>query len=75
LYSTSRSDTCSGLPAARSANELWVAQQLRSLFVPLCAAEPLTVDRYSAILVASDTTCGGCDLSSTSQEVCFSRQN
>ena len=26
------------------------------------AAEPLTTDRYSAILVASDTTCGGCDL-------------
>ena len=23
---------------------------------------PLTTDRYSAILVASDTTCGGCDL-------------
>jgi hypothetical protein len=26
------------------------------------ASEPLTTDRYSAILVASDTTCGGCDL-------------
>jgi hypothetical protein len=26
------------------------------------AAEPLTTDRYSAILVASDTSCGGCDL-------------
>jgi hypothetical protein len=29
---------------------------------PQFAAEPLTVDRYSAILVASDTSCGGCDL-------------
>jgi hypothetical protein len=29
---------------------------------PQFAAEPLTTDRYSAILVASDTTCGGCDL-------------
>jgi uncharacterized repeat protein (TIGR01451 family) len=26
------------------------------------AAEPLTTDRYSAILVASDESCGGCDL-------------
>ena len=26
------------------------------------AAEPLTTDRYSAILVASDYSCGGCDL-------------
>jgi hypothetical protein len=26
------------------------------------AAAPLTTDNYSAILVASDTTCGGCDL-------------
>jgi hypothetical protein len=26
------------------------------------ARAPLTTDRYSAILVASDTTCGGCDL-------------
>lgn len=26
------------------------------------ASEPLTTDRYSAILIASDTTCGGCDL-------------
>ena len=26
------------------------------------AAEPLTPDRYSAILIASDTSCGGCDL-------------
>lgn len=26
------------------------------------ASEPLTVDRYSAILVASDYNCGGCDL-------------
>lgn len=29
---------------------------------PEFAAEPLTVDRYSAILVASDHSCGGCDL-------------
>ncbi|HEX6461538.1 MAG TPA: Ig-like domain-containing protein [Thermoleophilaceae bacterium] len=29
---------------------------------PQFAAEPLTTDRYSAILVASDETCGGCDL-------------
>jgi Bacterial Ig-like domain len=29
---------------------------------PQFAAEPLTTDRYSAILIASDTTCGGCDL-------------
>jgi hypothetical protein len=29
---------------------------------PEFAAEPLTTDRYSAILVASDWTCGGCDL-------------
>lgn len=29
---------------------------------PQFAAEPLTTDRYSAILVASDQTCGGCDL-------------
>ena len=29
---------------------------------PQFAGEPLTTDRYSAILVASDTNCGGCDL-------------
>jgi len=29
---------------------------------PEFMTEPLTTDRYSAILVASDTTCGGCDL-------------
>ena len=29
---------------------------------PEFAREPLTTDRYSAILVASDVTCGGCDL-------------
>ena len=29
---------------------------------PAFAAEPLTTAKYSAILVASDTTCGGCDL-------------
>jgi hypothetical protein len=29
---------------------------------PEFAAEPLTTDRYSAILVASDDSCGGCDL-------------
>jgi uncharacterized repeat protein (TIGR01451 family) len=29
---------------------------------PEWAAEPLTTDRYSAILVASDYNCGGCDL-------------
>ena len=29
---------------------------------PAFASEPLTTDRYSAILVASDQTCGGCDL-------------
>jgi uncharacterized repeat protein (TIGR01451 family) len=29
---------------------------------PEFAAEPLTTDRYSAILVASDFSCGGCDL-------------
>ena len=29
---------------------------------PAWAAEPLTTDRYSAILVASDYSCGGCDL-------------
>ena len=29
---------------------------------PEFAAEPLTTDRYSAIIVASDYSCGGCDL-------------
>jgi hypothetical protein len=29
---------------------------------PGFASEPLTTDRYSAILVASDESCGGCDL-------------
>lgn len=29
---------------------------------PEFASAPLTTDNYSAILVASDTTCGGCDL-------------
>jgi hypothetical protein len=29
---------------------------------PQFAATPLTTDRYSAILIASDYTCGGCDL-------------
>lgn len=29
---------------------------------PEFAADPLTTDEYSAILVASDQTCGGCDL-------------
>jgi hypothetical protein len=29
---------------------------------PEFAAEPLTTDRYSAILIASDMNCGGCDL-------------
>ena len=32
------------------------------------ASEPLTTDRYSAILVASDTTCGGCDLNSNASD-------
>jgi hypothetical protein len=32
------------------------------------AAEPLTTASYSAILVASDTTCGGCDLNQNNTE-------
>ena len=37
----------------------------RVVFAPQSAefaAEPLTTDRYSAIIVASDYSCGGCDL-------------
>lgn len=34
---------------------------------PEFAAAPLTTDRYSAILIASDESCGGCDLNSPSE--------
>jgi uncharacterized repeat protein (TIGR01451 family) len=32
------------------------------------ATEPLTTDRYSAILIASDESCGGCDLNPPDEE-------
>ena len=46
-------------------NAFGVGVMPRVVFEPQSAewaAEPLTTDRYSAILVASDTSCGGCDL-------------
>jgi hypothetical protein len=53
------------LQADRSLTSLGVPHDTVDPSSPGFASTPLNVNTYSAIVVASDSTCGGCDLNST----------